>query len=66
MSLETTFTVVGVRADGSRFVLASHAGRDAAERVLQRIGPKSEFSNFQLVLDNEWPPRLPKPAQRRR
>jgi hypothetical protein len=64
MSLNSRFTLVGVRADGSRSVLASQAVRDAVENVLKQIGPDSGFSRFQVTLDGDWPPRLKQPPQR--
>jgi|GEM_PF-6645130 len=45
---EDTFRVVGVKTNGERTVLSSHASREIAEQVLALIRCGSDFREFHV------------------
>lgn len=54
----SSYSVVGVRADGSRTTLARHVHRDAAEGLLTRAHPQSDYLEYRLLIEGEWPPTV--------
>ncbi|MGQ0633242.1 MAG: hypothetical protein ACT4QC_01420 [Planctomycetaceae bacterium] len=52
-----TYSVVGVRADGTRVEISRSDTRDAAEHALSLIASGASWREFHILLNGEWPPK---------
>jgi hypothetical protein len=49
---EPAYSVIGVRHNGERIVISTHAPREAAERVIRLLAPGAEFR--QIHIEGEY------------
>ncbi|MGQ0635379.1 MAG: hypothetical protein ACT4QC_12265 [Planctomycetaceae bacterium] len=51
MSSEITYSIMGVRLDGTIAVISQHQTRDAAERAFRLVVPSPAWRRIYLALD---------------